>query len=490
MSWLIRLTLAILVAYSCFEVWIAVELHAGVYYVSPQGSNDGDGSIHGPWRTIQKAADTARAGDTVFLRDGTYFEIVSLKNCGTEGNPITFRTYPGERACIDGAGKGGWYGNVTIQGTDHLRLVDLEIRNNPIGWGVLIEHGRDDPGDSATGIDVEGVHIHHTGAEAIQIRGNAKHIKVSRCTVHDAPRTSGIDIYQWGGGRPSHITVRGCQAYGYPGFAGIASEQADHLIIEHNTSRENKLGLDIGSGARNLIRHNVISACETGIALSSNSDSEVCGNVICDIQNEAMYAYYWSEHGEPHARNRWLNNTVRNAGFGVFESNQKGSRGRAGSSADHHYLNNLFINIGLHGSHRTSFFFQGTIGLRFENNTIYMNPHHHALEFVYGSRNAEVRNNIISVAGRGQPFILEASSNPGSTVEGNCYHNRDGRAVGVGRHDINEDPKFLDPERDDFRLPPSSPCIGAGVGDKAVLKGGMTPDLSRPESADFLDRCR
>jgi hypothetical protein len=119
-----------------------------------------------------------------------------------------------------------------------------------------------------------------------------------------------------------------------------------------------------------------------------------------------------------------------------------------------------------------------------------MNPHHHALEFVYGSRNAEVRNNIISVAGRGQPFILEASSNPGSTVEGNCYHNRDGRAVGVGRHDINEDPKFLDPERDDFRLPPSSPCIGAGVGDKAVLKGGMTPDLSRPESADFLDRCR
>ena len=55
-----------------------------------------------PWRTIQHAADTVRAGSTVNVRGGIYGELVSIKASGnaTDGY-ITFRSYPGESAVLD-----------------------------------------------------------------------------------------------------------------------------------------------------------------------------------------------------------------------------------------------------------------------------------------------------------------------------------------------------------------------------------------------------
>jgi hypothetical protein len=70
------------------------------YYVSPNGNDANAGtSISAPWRTIQKAANTAIAGDRVYIRSGAYRERVTFPRSGTATNPIVFegyRTTPGD----------------------------------------------------------------------------------------------------------------------------------------------------------------------------------------------------------------------------------------------------------------------------------------------------------------------------------------------------------------------------------------------------------
>jgi hypothetical protein len=52
-------------------LFFSIQLHAAVYYVSPDGSYLGDGSLESPW-TLLRANASLQAGDTAILLDGTY----------------------------------------------------------------------------------------------------------------------------------------------------------------------------------------------------------------------------------------------------------------------------------------------------------------------------------------------------------------------------------------------------------------------------------
>ncbi len=79
-------------------------LAASAYFVSPDGADKNDGrSPEKPFKTIARAAAVAGPGDTVYLRAGVYRETVRPANSGTPEQPITFTSYPGERAQISGA---------------------------------------------------------------------------------------------------------------------------------------------------------------------------------------------------------------------------------------------------------------------------------------------------------------------------------------------------------------------------------------------------
>jgi pectin methylesterase-like acyl-CoA thioesterase len=71
-------------------------------YVATTGNDSNSGTLTSPWRTIQHAADAARAGSTVNVRGGVYEELVSVNASGnaSEGY-ITFRSYPGETAILE-----------------------------------------------------------------------------------------------------------------------------------------------------------------------------------------------------------------------------------------------------------------------------------------------------------------------------------------------------------------------------------------------------
>ena len=82
---------------------------AAEYFVAKNGSDAGDGSAAAPWRTIQRAADVAKAGDTVTIREGVYREWVKPANAGRENAPIVYRAAKGEKVVVTGADPvAGW----------------------------------------------------------------------------------------------------------------------------------------------------------------------------------------------------------------------------------------------------------------------------------------------------------------------------------------------------------------------------------------------
>lgn len=66
-------------------------LLAATYYVAKNGADTNNGSESAPWLTVQKAANTVSAGDTVLVAAGNYPELVNLARSASPGNPITFR---------------------------------------------------------------------------------------------------------------------------------------------------------------------------------------------------------------------------------------------------------------------------------------------------------------------------------------------------------------------------------------------------------------
>ncbi|MBM7565786.1 carbohydrate-binding protein [Paenibacillus sacheonensis] len=102
----------VMAAFSSFAIMTALAcgvaapqaVHAASnYYVAPSGSDGNNGTSLGtPFKTIQKAASVAAAGDTVYIRGGTYRETVTPANSGTTGSPIEYKAYQGEDVLISG----------------------------------------------------------------------------------------------------------------------------------------------------------------------------------------------------------------------------------------------------------------------------------------------------------------------------------------------------------------------------------------------------
>lgn len=74
----------------------------GYFVDARKGADSADGDKLRPWKTLQHALDSVRPGDTVYLREGTFFENVIVSRVGTKDRPITVRSFPGEQAVLDG----------------------------------------------------------------------------------------------------------------------------------------------------------------------------------------------------------------------------------------------------------------------------------------------------------------------------------------------------------------------------------------------------
>jgi hypothetical protein len=137
-------------------------LHAAERFVSPSGNDSATGTINAPWKTIQKAANTAKAGDIVYIRDGTYAERVQINVSGTATKRIIFCNYEGEQPVIDLSSLtpgSDLTAGIRLTDKSYVTIKGIEICNYrtsndvAVPVGILVTGG-------GTGVTLDGNKIH------------------------------------------------------------------------------------------------------------------------------------------------------------------------------------------------------------------------------------------------------------------------------------------------------------------------------------------
>ena len=132
-------------AFSLGAAYFCVSLAGGrasaaEYYVSPTGSDSNPGTQASPFATLQKANNSAAAGDTIWMRAGTY-SITSQLTLSKSGTSDTNRTkiwaYAGEVPILDisnyGAASSGSDVPAVLVTGSWMHLKGLEIANAKVG---------------------------------------------------------------------------------------------------------------------------------------------------------------------------------------------------------------------------------------------------------------------------------------------------------------------------------------------------------------------
>jgi hypothetical protein len=154
------------------------------YYVSTTGDDGtGTGTIGNPWLTIQKGVDELIAGDTLYVRGGTYAERVQIHDLvGDLTHWTTVSNYPGETAIIDG---NGLYAPMQIYDDEYLLVNGFEIKNSTTRWGIGAT-------DELHYITLSNLTIHNTQAGAIYLSyddtynvGHITNILIDSCHTYD-----------------------------------------------------------------------------------------------------------------------------------------------------------------------------------------------------------------------------------------------------------------------------------------------------------------
>jgi Protein of unknown function (DUF1565) len=95
------------------------------FYVSTSGSDSNPGTYQQPWLTIQHAANSVSAGATVYVLGGVYYESLNIPVSGTASNYITFESYRGQTAVIDGTGVSCCSSNPPSSGNETQGLINI-----------------------------------------------------------------------------------------------------------------------------------------------------------------------------------------------------------------------------------------------------------------------------------------------------------------------------------------------------------------------------
>jgi parallel beta-helix repeat protein len=290
---------------------------AATYYVSPQGNNGAAGTQAAPWKTLQQAANKAKAGDTVLVGDGAY-EGFFTSHDGTEKTPILFRAN-GSNVVIQSR-NAATDDNINIEGTDYIVIDGFIVKNARRGGirvaeskGVVIRNNRIGPCQTwciftafAVGIQI----LNNKTFDAVEQHG----IYVSNSSgPNDNPVIRGNVTY--GNGR-SGIQVNGdCYT---PDTNGKSDGVITGAVIENNVVYGNTAkGMSLVSMQDSVVRNNLIYANKGGAAGMHLADEPGCG--------------------KPSDRNTVVNNTIvelQIAGIRITDN-----------SAENIIFNNILISI-------------------------------------------------------------------------------------------------------------------------------------------------
>jgi parallel beta-helix repeat protein len=278
------------------------------YYVATNGSDSNPGTISQPFGSIRKSVSVLQAGDTVYIRGGTYNQNLNsnrdvIPNGTSWSNAVTIAAYPGETVTITGPTgdqviniasttlnptqryivfDGLIIDGVNVRGgnpaigigsdgihapPDHIRFINIEVKNVNSTNG---QPGGAAPGILATGTFHEFVNcnVHNNGLTTdpggwagygFYVNGS-DHL-IENCQIHDNGGY-GIQAYKWGGGA-DRITIRNNQIYN------------NGLYSTATTG-----GLIVASGSGHKVYNNIVQGNYDGIEVN-------CSN--CLVYNNTVY---------------------------------------------------------------------------------------------------------------------------------------------------------------------------------------------------------
>jgi hypothetical protein len=321
------------------------------FYVSKSGSDSNSGSYTAPWLTIQHAANSVTAGATVYVEAGVYNESVTFPASGTASSYITFASYPGQTATIDGTGLSvtGTQGLINIINQSYLTVSGFEIRNYTTAKAALTPAGiwvtgagsglnllnnlvhnittTSEKNGNAFGIAVYGtsstpitkltisgnqVYDLKTGeSESVNVDGNVTYFSITNNIVHDNDNI-GIDAIGFEGVGPtgsdqaSYGEISGNTVYNISGIKnpgegdsydadGLYCDGCAYVIFERNTVYACDLNMEAASEHKGhdssyvTIRNNVFYDANTvGISIGGYSNT-VGGSDHVVVINNTLY---------------------------------------------------------------------------------------------------------------------------------------------------------------------------------------------------------
>jgi len=81
------------IVFGVFVIIIGYRIFGETYYVAENGNDANPGTKDKPFRTINKASEKVKAGDTVLVSAGIYPGNITINSSGEENKPIVFKKY-------------------------------------------------------------------------------------------------------------------------------------------------------------------------------------------------------------------------------------------------------------------------------------------------------------------------------------------------------------------------------------------------------------
>jgi Right handed beta helix region len=451
------------------------------FYVSSTGNDSNPGTLTSPWRTIQHAANTVQAGDTVYVRAGTYNESVNVGVSGSSSaGPVTFASYPGETAIVDGTGLpvSGTQGlfnivdqsYVTIQGFEirnyttssaqvcpsgiwvtgsgsHIQILNNRVHNitttsekNGNAFGIAV-YGSEAPA-SIDSISITGNQVYNlkTGnSETLNVDGNVTNFTISNNLIHDNDNI-GIDAIGFEGVSPD-------PAYDYARNGEISGNTVYNISAINNPGEGNQYdadGIYVDGGSNIVIERNLVYNNDLNIEAASEHSGHVSSYIT--IRNNVVH------HG----------NSV-GISIGGYASNVGGS--------DHISIvnNTLFDNDTKNtGSGELQVQYYATNNI-FENNIVYATSQGLFINNYTNSEASPVKAdyNIYysSVSWSAADFVWNGTDHTGFP----SYQS----ATGEDSHSQYVDPLFLSLTTPNLDIEATSPAVNAGLNLGTTIEGAF-----------------
>ncbi len=196
------------------------------FYVAPGGSSGASGTKASPWdlSSVLSGNKSIPAGDTVWVRGGTYRGQFYSYVRGTSSSQVVIRQYPGERATIDG--------NLVVLGS-YVTFWGLEVMNSNPSGNYRIGVDVKSPGSRMVNLVV-----HDAGASGFGVWNEAPNAEVYGSIVYNNGTRANQDhgIYFNGISGTKYIRdniVFDNWQYGLHGYSPIVGE-LNNLVIDGN----------------------------------------------------------------------------------------------------------------------------------------------------------------------------------------------------------------------------------------------------------------